>query len=108
MSQLRAVETGRTVVQVATTGMSAVIGPDGGVRDHSGPLFQPAILVDRVPLRSGFTLADRLGAMPEYVLAGIAVLGLIAVTTGWWRTRRKQRSDPSASDRPTPKELAST
>ncbi len=29
MSQLRAVETGRTVVQAATTGKSAIIGPDG-------------------------------------------------------------------------------
>ena len=29
MSQFRAVETGRTVVQAATTGLSAIIGPDG-------------------------------------------------------------------------------
>ena len=36
MSQLRAVETGRTVVQVATTGKSAVIGPDGTIAAASG------------------------------------------------------------------------
>ncbi len=39
MSQLRAVEFGRTVVQAATTGKSAVIGPDGTIRAESGPLF---------------------------------------------------------------------
>ena len=45
MSQLRAVETGRTVLQVATTGMSAVIGPDGDiVRASRGALFTPAII----------------------------------------------------------------
>src|SRR5262249_55408885 len=31
MSEFRAVETGRTVVQAATTGLSAIIGPDGTV-----------------------------------------------------------------------------
>ncbi len=45
MTRLRAVETGRTVVQVATTGISAVIGPDGGVRMRSGALFTPDVLV---------------------------------------------------------------
>ena len=40
MSRLRAVESGRTVVQVATTGKSAVIGPDGTVRRDSGALYR--------------------------------------------------------------------
>ena len=61
MSQLRAVETGRAVVQATTTGRSAVIGPDGSVRDESGALFRPAILVDPVPLSTARTLAVRVG-----------------------------------------------
>ena len=44
MSQLRAVEHGRTVLQVATSGMSAVIGPDGSVRQRSGALFTPDVM----------------------------------------------------------------
>jgi apolipoprotein N-acyltransferase len=89
MSQLRAVETGRTVVQVATTGMSAVIAPDGTILDQSGPLFAPAILTDRVPLRTGSTLADRLGPIPEYVLSALAVVGLLIAVGAALRERRR-------------------
>jgi apolipoprotein N-acyltransferase len=82
MSRLRAVETGRTVLQVATTGASAVIGPDGGVRMRSGALFTPDVLVAHVPLRTARTLAVRLGAVPEYFLAGMAVLAAVAAIMG--------------------------
>jgi apolipoprotein N-acyltransferase len=78
MSQLRAVETGRTVLQVATTGVSAVIGPDGRVRERSGRLFTPDRLVATVPIRTAQTPATRLGAVPEYVLAALALVAL-----GW-------------------------
>ena len=44
MSQLRAVETGRSVLQVATTGISAVIAPDGRITQRSGKLFTPDII----------------------------------------------------------------
>jgi apolipoprotein N-acyltransferase len=87
MAQLRAVETGRTVVQAATTGKSAVIGPDGGIRDESGALFTSAILVDTVPVRTATTLAVRVGAAPEYVLAVLAVLGVAGVVVGDRRAR---------------------
>jgi apolipoprotein N-acyltransferase len=79
MAQLRAVETGRTVLQAATTGKSAVIGPDGEIRDESGELFRPAILLDSVPVRSGTTVAVRLGAIPEWILTAFAALGVAAV-----------------------------
>jgi apolipoprotein N-acyltransferase len=87
MAQLRAVETGRTVVQAATTGKSAVIGPDGVVHDESGPLFSSDILVDTVPVRTGLTLAVRVGAAPEWFLAALAVLGVVAVVVLDRRTR---------------------
>ncbi|WP_375476063.1 apolipoprotein N-acyltransferase [uncultured Jatrophihabitans sp.] len=90
MSQLRAVETGRAVLQVATTGKSAVIGPDGRVRTESGPLFAPAILDEEVPLRTAQTLATRLGPWPEYVLAGLSVLGIATVA---WQARRRRRGE---------------
>jgi apolipoprotein N-acyltransferase len=90
MSQLRAVESDRTVVQVATTGKSAVIGPDGVVRDASGPLFAADILVDTVPLRTARTLATRVGAWPEYLLALLAIGGVVGVVTA---NRRRKRDD---------------
>lgn len=98
MSQLRAVENGRTVVQVATTGESAIIGPDGEVRQRSGALFDPAILVGSVPVRSATTLATRVGAWPEYILAALAVLGVVGIA---WRARRDSRAkDPAHTDTP--------
>ena len=79
MTRLRAVETGRTVVQATTTGVSAVVGPDGGVRAVSGKLFAPAVLDTTVAVRSAQTLATRLGAVPEYALATLAILGVACV-----------------------------
>ncbi|MCW2668880.1 MAG: apolipoprotein N-acyltransferase [Frankiales bacterium] len=78
MSRLRAVELGRSVIVAATSGESAVIAPDGTLLHHS-KLFTRDITVQRVPLRSGTTVASRLGAWPELVLALVA---LGAVVTG--------------------------
>jgi apolipoprotein N-acyltransferase len=96
MSQLRAVETGRTVVQAATTGKSAVIGPDGVVRAESGPLFAADILVQTVPVRTATTLATRLGALPEYLLTVLAVVGVAGVVVSDRRRRRPaaERDEP--------------
>lgn len=80
MSQLRAVEHGRAVLVVSTSGVSAVIGPDGSVRQRSGE-FTRDLLVQRVPLRGSLTLADRLGAWPEAVgaVAGLVWLVVLVV-----------------------------
>jgi apolipoprotein N-acyltransferase len=105
MSQLRAVETGRTVVQAATTGKSAVIGPDGTVRDESGALFTPDVLVDRVPVRTSTTPAVRLGAGPEWFLGGLAVLGLAAVLVDELVRRRAARSETPPVDENSEQEM---
>ena len=47
MAQLRAVEFGRTVVQVSTSGMSAVINPNGRIVARSGALFTADVIVSR-------------------------------------------------------------
>jgi apolipoprotein N-acyltransferase len=86
MSRVRAVEHGRAVVVAATSGVSAIIAPDGAVMQES-ELFTPAALVAQVPLRSGITLATRLGPLVEALiclLAGGAVVTAIALR----RTRR--------------------
>jgi apolipoprotein N-acyltransferase len=115
MSELRAVETGRTVLQVATTGMSAVIGPDGSVRQHSGALYTPDIIVATVPLRTSMTPATRVGALPEYVLSGLAAALLAWAVFAGVKSRRSSRlhetpdpaQDPSDTAEPS-REVAST
>jgi apolipoprotein N-acyltransferase len=89
MSRLRAVEHGRAVVVAATSGVSAVIAPDGHVQQRSG-VFRPARLVADVPLRDQQTLADRLGVWPEHVLAALGVLFVLA---GAVRRRRDRHRD---------------
>jgi apolipoprotein N-acyltransferase len=75
MSQLRAIEHGRSVVVAATSGISAVIAPNGHVKAQTGELI-PGIIDMPVVERSARTLADRVGAAPEWVLSAIAVLAL--------------------------------
>jgi apolipoprotein N-acyltransferase len=91
MSKLRAVEHGRTVLQVSTTGVTAVIGPDGRVRDESGRLFEPDVIVASVPLRTASTPATWLGPAPEYVLAALALAGLVLTLLP---VRRSRTTDP--------------
>ncbi len=87
MSRLRAVEFGRSVLVAATTGISAVIAPDGAVvaqLDES----QRGALVAGIPLRDSRTLAARLGSIPEIAIS-LAVLG--GLIWAGIRTRRSAR-----------------
>jgi apolipoprotein N-acyltransferase len=77
ISRVRAVEHGRTVLVAATSGVSAVIAPDGTVEKQT-KLFTPDALVARVPLRSGTTLATRLGPAPEWMLVALGLSGVAA------------------------------
>ena len=86
MSRVRAVEQSRTVLVAATSGVSAVITPDGAVRQRTG-LFTADALVADVPLRTATTLATRLGAAPEWLLVTIGVAALLVVVL---RSRRRQ------------------
>lgn len=104
MSRLRAVENGRAVLQVATTGKSAVIGPDGAIRAESGALFTPDVIVSRIPLRTAQTLATRLGAGPEYVLATLAILATAFAITPIRRRLTRRAGEPA----PDSKELMLT
>ncbi|MEX2290907.1 MAG: apolipoprotein N-acyltransferase [Mycobacteriales bacterium] len=77
MGRLRAVEHGRTVLVAATSGISAVIAPDGTLVEQAA-VFTREVLVHEVPVRTGRTPATRLGAAPEAVLSGLGLLGLLA------------------------------
>ncbi|AEN08407.1 MULTISPECIES: apolipoprotein N-acyltransferase [unclassified Streptomyces] len=93
MSQVRAVEHGRSVVVPVTSGVSAVIRPDGTIVEKSG-MFTPDALVDEVPLRSSLTPATRLGVLPEGLLALVAVAGIGWVTVRSVRARKGRGAGP--------------
>ncbi|MFJ9772495.1 apolipoprotein N-acyltransferase [Kitasatospora sp. NPDC101157] len=86
MSRLRAVEHGRAVLIAATSGISAVIAPDGTVEQRTAELT-PAELSATVPLRDGTTVADRVGALPEWTLA---IGGLLACGAALLVGRRRK------------------
>ncbi|MFB4310161.1 apolipoprotein N-acyltransferase [Actinomadura sp. GTD37] len=86
MSRLRAVEHGRTILVAATSGISAIVAPDGRMLDESRE-FVPDIQVRTVPARTQRTLSDRLGAAPEWALAA---LGLGAVLAAAWTARKNE------------------
>jgi apolipoprotein N-acyltransferase len=87
MARIRAIESDRAVVYASTTGESTIIAPDGALIAHSG-VWRQAILDARVPLVSYRTLADRVGAWPEYVIIMLTVLALAWAVVGS-RPRRK-------------------
>ncbi len=77
MSQVRAVEHGRAVLVAATSGVSAIIAPDGTVQQQT-QIFTPDALVGRVPLRTATTLTTRLGAGPEIAISAFALVAFAA------------------------------
>ena len=77
MSRLRAIEHGRVMLIAATSGISAIVRPDGTLAGTI-PEGAAGYLVERIPLRDTLTVADRLGALPEYA-AGLTALVLIVV-----------------------------
>ncbi len=84
MSRMRAVEHDRTVLVAATSGISAIIDPDGRLVKQSRE-FTPDIQVASVPVRTSTTISDHLGEIPEWVLT---LLGMTAVIAAL-RARRK-------------------
>jgi apolipoprotein N-acyltransferase len=87
MSRIRAVEHGRTVVVAATSGVSAVITPDGHLH-WTTDILTPAVHDQAVHTRHTHTLATRLGALPEWLLTTAALAALLTAATTTLTTRR--------------------
>lgn len=84
VARLRAIETGRDVLQAAPTGFSAVIDNRGRVQQR-GDLGRREVLTATVRNRSGQTPYTRLGDKP-FVLASF-----LALLASWLLTRRAGR-----------------
>lgn len=87
MSRLRAIEHGRTILIAATSGISAIVAPDGSITGQLAE-FTAGYLVQSVPLRDDLTVADRVGALPEY-LAVAGAIGLLVLAA----VRRRRSAD---------------
>lgn len=83
-SRLRAIETGRWTVQVAPTGFSAFVSPEGVVHQRTGTRERAVRVRHDVPLRTGSTWYVRFGDLPARVVA----VGLVAA--GWMIARRDE------------------
>jgi apolipoprotein N-acyltransferase len=92
MGRVRAVEHGRSVVVPVTSGVSAVIMPDGEIVQKTA-MFTPDALVAEVPLRSSLTPATRLGVWPEAMLTALAAGGLGWAVARAARARRQRREE---------------
>jgi apolipoprotein N-acyltransferase len=91
MARLRAVEHDRAVVVASTTGYSAIIAPDGQLITSSGT-WRQAELEARVPLVTYTTLADRVGAWPEYIIVALTVLAAAYAGARAFRERSAHRT----------------
>ena len=86
ISRVQAVASGRTTLVAATSGISAVVGPDGHPTWQTEE-FTSASTVAAVPLRAGLTPAMRLGDGVEALALALLVALLIA-----GRSRRRHPS----------------
>jgi apolipoprotein N-acyltransferase len=84
-SRLRALETGRWLVQVSPTGFSAFVSPSGQVFDRTG-VSEQHVIIREVQLRSGRTIYSYIGDMPIILLMITSLLALLIVG------RRKTRA----------------
>ena len=84
-SRLRAIETGRWVVQAAPTGFTAIVDADGNVRQRTS-VSEQRVLYDTIELRDGRTWYTNLGDGP-FIVALILLLG-----ASLWFSRRSRRA----------------
>ncbi|MEX0371985.1 apolipoprotein N-acyltransferase [Spiribacter roseus] len=82
MARMRALETGREMIRATNTGVSAIIGADGGLR-RMGPLFEAAVLTATVQPYQGTTPYGRAGDWP--------LVGLVLAGMGGLLLRRRRR-----------------
>ncbi|MFD4419949.1 apolipoprotein N-acyltransferase [Agromyces sp. NPDC058484] len=97
IARLRAIETGRSVVNISTVGTSQVIDPTGRTID-SLPAYEPGAMVTDVELREGLTPSVVLGgAVPLTIVLG-SLAGLVAAGVIARRTPRSREATGDADE----------
>jgi apolipoprotein N-acyltransferase len=105
-SRLRAVETGRWLVQAAPTGFSEFVTPDGEVIDRTS-VSERAVIRHVIPLRSGHTWYVSLGDGPWIVLVALTLAAALVLTALDRRHRRRFGPDPGRTGDQDPDQDAS-
>lgn len=99
MSRLRAMEHGRAALVAATSGVSAIVMPDGSIHRQTS-LFTAESLVATVPLRDSTTVATMIGTWPERLIIGAGVVTLLGSI--WFRLRGRARERARAGEEERP------
>lgn len=73
MSRMRAIEYDRAVIVPATSGVSAIVSPQGEVIQES-KIFTPDVLQAEVPLRNTITLSAVVGPWVEWTICAVGAL----------------------------------
>jgi apolipoprotein N-acyltransferase len=87
IARIRAIELGRTVVNISTVGTSAIIAPDGSTIDQLEWYTAGAMVAD-VPLSTQITPAVLLGRQLEWLASAF---GLSALFLAAWSLRKARR-----------------
>lgn len=94
IARLRAIESGRTVVNISTVGVSAIIRPDGTIQS-SLPAHQRGAMTQDVTLSSTSTPAMVIGRSVEVLVSALGVIGFLMCFS--WRKARRQDRDANAN-----------
>jgi apolipoprotein N-acyltransferase len=100
-ARLRAVEHNRFVIVAGTTGISAVVAPDGRVLARTG-WFEPAYLDMAIRLKTQLTPATRFGPLVQGLLVAVGIGALIAAILHNERSVRSRRRVKNAGGQDTP------
>ncbi|WP_158867941.1 apolipoprotein N-acyltransferase [Leifsonia sp. AG29] len=90
IARLRAIESGRSLVNISTVGSSQIIGPDGRTI-ASTPPFRPGHMIAEVPLGTTTTPATLLSRGIEILVMGLGLFGLMVASAS--------RREPSPAPR---------
>jgi apolipoprotein N-acyltransferase len=96
IARLRAVETGRSVVNISTVGTSAMIAPDGSTIAAIRPYEAGSMIAD-VPLATQTSPGTLLGGGIELLVSGLGLAGLALSLIAAPRRLRALRQAPRAS-----------
>jgi apolipoprotein N-acyltransferase len=106
-ARARAVEHDRYVVVAGTTGISAIIAPDGRELARTR-FFEAAFLDHQIRLRTALTPATRWGPITQYALVASGLLAVLAAAAlairhngRLMRPIRRRRHQPAAAGGPT-------
>lgn len=96
-ARMRAIETGRSVVNISTVGTSQVIAPNGEILQEL-PVDEPGAIVADVELRTGVTPAVLVGRWVDLLLGWGSVLCLLVLRIVWGRRKRRTTRTSAAPE----------